>query len=413
MKKVLLGTTALVSAVFVAQQAQAADPIELSVGGYQNWATFYTDNDDNPGVGTIPAQPGFNRYDNRIVFDGEIQFKGKTVLDNGLEVGVRFELEGEQQGGDQMDETYAYISGAFGEFRVGNDDDAANLMSTAAPYLNWIFAANSPTVFTNGLSQFFSATGRTAAGAGYATFTTYGGLTNDDAQLMYFTPVFNGFQFGVSYAPDQGEARTGFGYFLGTRTASAAPTTGAAARLAEEWAVGGRYDGAIGDLGLTVALGYMKAKGKTSVTAAAAGGFNAVASNMEAYDAGLVLYWGNWGLGGSYYNVENMRGIAGTDQQTYDLGLAYWSDGAWSAGVYWLHSETDYSAATTATLAGALTTGVTTATDDFDAYRIQGQYDLGPGIALTGAIGFDQFDDGAANQTYDSKFVGAGMMVSF
>ena len=179
-----------------------------------------------------------------------------VFLDNGLEVGVRFELEGEQQGGDQMDETYAYIEGSFGTFRVGNDDPVIVSMATAAPYLNYVFGANSPTVFTNGLSQFYAATGRAAAGAGYATFATFAGMTGDDAQLMYFTPVFNGFQFGISYAPDQGEARTGGGYGLGTRT-------GAGSALAEEYSIAGRYDGEVGDLGVTVALGFLEASGRT------------------------------------------------------------------------------------------------------------------------------------------------------
>jgi hypothetical protein len=48
MKKVLLGTTAMVSVGMVAGQASAAEPIELSLGGYHNWAVFYTDNDDAP-----------------------------------------------------------------------------------------------------------------------------------------------------------------------------------------------------------------------------------------------------------------------------------------------------------------------------------------------------------------------------
>jgi len=401
MKKVLLSTSALVSVAFAAQQAQAADPIELSVGGYQYWGTFLADNDDNPAAGTLPAQPGFNRYDTRIQFDGEIQFKGKTILDNGLEVGVRFELEGETQG-DQMDETYAYIEGSFGQFRVGNDDPVAYQMATAAPYLNYIFAANSPTIFTNGLSQFFSATGRTALGAGYATFTTFPGMSGDDASLMYFTPVFNGFQFGVSYAPDNGEARPAGVYNLGTRTLSNATAPG----LAEQYSIAGRYDGEIGDVGLTVAAGYLNNKEK-------AGGSGIAGDDMEAYDAGVVLYWGNWGLGGSYMAVDNMRAVAGTDTTAYDLGLAYWSDGAWSAGVYWLHQEIEYSTANSAALPGPIAAGGGSVEDEFDAYRLMGQYDLGPGIAVTGALGWDTFDDGAVGDEYDSKFVGAGLIVEF
>jgi hypothetical protein len=298
-----------------------------------------------------------------------------------------------------MDETYAYIEGSFGTFRVGNDDPVIVSMATAAPYLNYVFGANSPTVFTNGLSQFYSATGRAAAGAGYATFATFAGMTGDDAQLMYFTPVFNGFQFGISYAPDQGEARTGGGYGLGTRT-------GAGSALAEEYSIAGRYDGEVGDLGVTVAMGFMEAKGRTVTS-------TVQAADMQAWDAGLVLYYGNWGFGGSYINIEDMRGFNGTDQWAYDLGIAYWSDGAWSAGIYWLHSETEYAAGALGAAAGPVAAAGGAVTDDFDAFRLQTQYDLGPGIAVTGNIGYDQFDDGAANATYDSYFMGSALMLSF
>jgi len=401
MKKVLLGTTALVSAGIVAQNAQAADPIELSVGGYQNWSFYFVKNDDNPATGSLPAEPGFNRGGHDINFEGEVQLRGTTVLDNGLEVGVRIEIEGETQG-DQLDEQYAWIEGSFGTFRIGNDDPASAIMATAAPYLNYVFGANSPSVFTNGLSQFFAATqgtasvrSRFAAGA-YATFATFPNQAFDDASVHYFTPVFNGFQFGVSYAPDNGEARTGAGYTLNTNTIS--NQAGPAGTHGEVWSIAGRYDGAVGDLGVTVAAGWMEMDGK-------GGGGALTAADSTAWDAGLVLYWGNWGIGGSYMNTQDWHNVSGTDTEAFDLGLAYWSDGAWSAGIYWLHQEIDYAA-------GNLVAG-TAVTDEFDAYRLMAQYDMGPGVSVTGAIGLDQFDDGVVNREYESEFVGAGIMIGF
>jgi predicted porin len=412
MKKVLLGTTALVSVGMVAGQASAAEPIELSFGGYHNWAVFYADNDDNAATGTLPAEPGFNKGDHDIKFDGELQVKGKTVLDNGLEVGVRIEIEGETQG-DQLDENYAYIEGSFGTFRIGNDDVAAYSMATAAPYLNYVFAVNSPTVFGNGLSQFFSGTGRTALGAGYATFTTFPGQVGDDRSVMYFSPVFNGFQFGVSYAPDNGEARPASVYILPSRTVSGATAGGVtspAGTHAEVMSAGLRYDGEIGDFGLTVAGGFTQVNHKQNNPIPAS--FNV---DSEAWDAGVVVYYGNWGFGGSYMNVSDQNNVKGTDVESYDLGLSYWSDGAWSAGIYWLHEEIDYSGVTSAAL-GVVVPGPGGAgnfSDEFDGYRLMGQYDLGPGVAVTGALGFDQFDDGAANKTYDTTMVGAGLLISF
>jgi len=410
MKKVLLGTTALVSAGLVAQNAQAADPIELSVGGYHNWAFFFASNDDNPAAGTLPAEPGFNNGDHDIKFDGEVQLRGSTVLDNGLEVGVRIEIEGETQG-DQLDENYAWIEGSFGTFRFGNDDPASAIMATAAPYLNYVFGANSPSVFANGLSQFFARSGSTgvgpsgtlrsrfAAGA-YPTFATFPNQSFDDASLYYFTPVFNGFQFGVSYAPDNGEAVQAGNYLLPVKLATASVTSPAQTH-AEVYSVAGRYDGAVGDLGVTVAAGWMRMYDKAFNNRAV----TLQSTDSDAWDVGLVLYWGNWGLGGSYLNNEDWHNVSGTDTEAFDVGLAYWSDGAWSAGIYWLHQEIDYAA-------GNLVAGANI-TDEFDAYRLMGQYDLGPGIAVTGALGLDTFDDGVVNREYETKMVGAGIMIGF
>ena len=402
MKKVLLGTTAMVSVGLVAGQASAAEPIELSFGGYHNWAVFYADNDDSPAVGTLPAEPGFNKGDHDIKFDGELQVRGKTVLDNGLEVGVRIEIEGETDA-DQLDENYAYISGSFGELRVGNDDPASYIMATAAPYINYVFAANTPTVFANGLSQFFTQTtglltSRFAAGA-YATFATFPNQTFDDARLLYFSPVFNGFQFGVSYAPDSGEARPAGVYLLPSRVAGT--TVSPAFTHGETYSVAGRYDGEIGDFGLTVAGGFLEVMHKSITNQ---GNPALTPRDSTTWNAGIVVYYGNWGLGGSYMNTEDWHNVAGTDTEAFDIGLSYWADGPWSAGIYWLHQEIDYAAGTLA-VAGT--------TDEFDAYRLLGQYDLGPGIAVTGAVGFDQFEDGVANRDYDTYFGGAGLLISF
>jgi len=392
MKKVLLGTTALVSAGLVAQHAQAADPIELGLSGYQNWAMFWADNSDGPATGTLPAEPGFNKGDHDIKYIGEVHFKGKTVLDNGLEVGVRFELEGETAG-DQMDETYAYISGSFGQVRLGNDDPVSYAMATAAPYLNYIFNANSPSVYTNGLSQFFGqSTGllrsRIAAG-GTATFATFPFQSGDDAQVAYFSPVFSGFQFGASYKMDTGEARDADLNLLPVKTGGG---------HAGVWSVGARYDGEIGELGLTVAAGWMEMNHRALNNAVLA------PETSQVWNTGLVLSWGAWSLGGSYMNADDQLNISGTDTAGYDLGIAYWSDGPWSVGVNWMHSETDYAAGNLVAAA---------VTDKFDGYRLQGQYNMGPGIALTGALGLDQFEDGVVNREYESKFVGAAMMISF
>ena len=92
MKRVaLLGSTALFGAGMMAHGAMAADGIKLGVGGFFNEAYMATFDDDGEGeLGNEHNTDGFFN-------DAEVHFTGSTVLDNGLEVGARVELEGETQ----------------------------------------------------------------------------------------------------------------------------------------------------------------------------------------------------------------------------------------------------------------------------------------------------------------------------
>ena len=227
MKKALLGTTALVAAGLVAQDARAADPISLSLGGGQTWGMSFADYDD-PAFDEGGASA---RDDLSIHTSTKIKFKGATVLDNGLEVAVNFELEGESKPGNQMDETWTQVEGSFGAIRIGNEDPASYQMATAAPYASYVFGLNTATF----------------AIGGSPTLSTFPGVNiGNSASLMYFSPVFNGFQFGVSFAPEAGmevNESTGNG--------------GAQPEGGEAWSVAARYDGEMGGVGVTATAGMV------------------------------------------------------------------------------------------------------------------------------------------------------------
>ena len=90
MKKLLLGSTALVVGGLMAAPAMAADPIKIGVGGYY---TFYA---IAGGIQSTYATNGTWAQYKGINFqqEGEIHFSGQTKLDNGTSVGVFVELEG-------------------------------------------------------------------------------------------------------------------------------------------------------------------------------------------------------------------------------------------------------------------------------------------------------------------------------
>src|SRR5690606_18861891 len=118
MKKTLLASTALVAVAALAAPASAAEKINVSVGGYMQQWFGWAENDS-------PAEDGFDQKN-----DTEIHFKGSTLLDNGLEVGIQVELEGQTEG-DQIDESYLWVEGGFGRLVMGKENGANYLMHYA------------------------------------------------------------------------------------------------------------------------------------------------------------------------------------------------------------------------------------------------------------------------------------------
>ena len=386
------------AAGFAVSDAKAADPISLSVGGYQNWGVYFSSTDDATYTDTDDVDSFGIRN------EGEVHFKGKTVLDNGLEVGARFELEGEHQNGDQMDETFVYVEGSFGTMRIGNDDPASYAMATAAPYATYVWGLNTPSF---------------SIGAEGNTMSTFAGVgIGDSASLMYFTPVMSGIQLGVSFAPEAGMERRG-------QTSYEPDPDGGQA-----WAVGLRYDGTVGGMGLTLAGGYAswdvepvaeveavngvyarnrgpvmvlpplssdatgtqkearmeRTDGYEEVQAPVAAVAAKPAASPTDWDIGLVLSMDNISVGGSY---RVMDPYDGSDETTnHDLGVSY-GEGPWGVSLNWGRSSTDDA--------------------DNDMYRLLTSYSLGAGIGLTGAVGMNRPEKANA----DSEFVAMAITTSF
>src|SRR5262245_58723732 len=109
----LLATTAILGAGLTSGTASAADGINLSLGGFFSASFQAVVDDDGEG------EPGNRRNSVGFFQSAEIFFDGRTTLDNGLTVGARVELEGENAN-DQIDEAWVFFSGGFGEARIGS-----------------------------------------------------------------------------------------------------------------------------------------------------------------------------------------------------------------------------------------------------------------------------------------------------
>src|SRR5262249_54042057 len=139
MKKLILGSTALVGVASLSGIAQASDGIKLDVGGF--FQTVYQGVFDDRSNDALPF--GHHRNYDHFIHNAEIHFKGETTLDNGLTVGARVELEGENAG-DQIDKSFVYWSGGFGKVQIGSQDATIGGYCLLPPGATANFSAFSP-----------------------------------------------------------------------------------------------------------------------------------------------------------------------------------------------------------------------------------------------------------------------------
>ncbi len=228
MRKVLMATSALALAgAMAAGPASAADMLAVGVGGYmEQWIGY--GNRDDPGV-----EGGFDTQS-----DSEVYFTGSVESDMGLKFGVRVQLEANNggSGATSIDESSAWISGAFGRIDLGARDPIHTRMHYAAA-----FGAGA------GLNA-----GDTQKWIPGAYLETAGWtIPGDDLTLTYVTPRTNGVQVGVSYAPDSTN-----------ENASTSPPTD---NDNAAWAAAINYNETIGDMAFKISLGHVNVANPGSV----------------------------------------------------------------------------------------------------------------------------------------------------
>lgn len=411
MKHLLLGSTALFAAGMIAGPAFAEDPIHLTVGGYYKAAYMgisddngVIDDDDDDG-----PELGHNTNRDGLFSDAEIQFVGTTVLDNGIEVGVQIELEGEDQFNDQIDEAYIWFGGGFGELRVGSDDEALHKACVVPPGGSSNFSAFSPNQWASNGALLMSA----FSGFGDNSICT-GVDGNTDAQkLIYTSPVFAGFQLTASYTPSGG-AEThddGVGAHIGMPThftGQSRHNTSAALNYGYEgdgWAVAASLGGAW--------------EGHKEEDSSGIGGADISIGEQENYQAGLNLFVGNFaiGVGGEIYNdLADIRFLGENihaESWVAGIGMSFTYD-AWIFGAQYSHRENEFKISADEGAKSEVTQD-----------RVIGTltYLLGPGMNLDASLAYTWldadpetvvlFDESGELNNYQSIEVGVGATLTF
>jgi hypothetical protein len=428
MKKLLLGSTALVVGGVMAAPAMAADPIKLGVGGYY---TFYAlaGNIDS----TYAFNGSFTTYKGlSIIQEGEIHFIGQTKLDNGTSVGLTVELEGwnpnhsvngTSTANAQIDEAFMFAFGDWGRVELGSRDAATYRMyyGTPSALIGWGAIQHNHNWVNQSVSAFNKGYARTMA-------TTITPTWQDVERINYFTPRFQGLQIGVGYAPKLnaaaagGNAATGAPNVAGLCGYNNATNSGNCPTADYAWQdlfdVGANYLNKFGDF--TVALygafayasfvpGYMPLAGPANMNT----GANLTAWKQwvvgaqfgyAGFTVGGAVGYDNNGLGANYFTgVDN-------DTRFYTAGIMY-ETGPWQMSFMWagfyntngngstnissIAPGTNIMTTTTSTCGGVPgvnstcfngnpATALAFGSETINKWEVGANYALGPGVKLTG-----------------------------
>lgn len=423
MKKLLLGSTALVAGGLLAAPAMAADPIKIGVGGYYQFYAIAG------GIEGVYAPNGTSVQYKGLQFqqEGEIHFIGQSKLDNGTTVGIHVELEGWDStlNGRYIDEAFMFAFGDWGRVEVGSRDQASYRMYYGSPsaLLGWGFFQH------NSAFAWMSAAMANNPSAGAATFFTIGGFHQDVNRINYYTPRFMGLQLGVGYAPKinlgvnamlSGGMAPGPGTGGGICGANDATTMANCPTNDNSWQdafdIGVNYLNKFGNFTVALFGAFQYATFNPSNNILAANNANLITgANLTSWKqwvvgaqfgyAGFTLGgsvgYDNNGLGGNYYTGGD------SDSRKYTVGLMY-ATGPWQMSVGWggVRTNNGNGTRTLATVAQGTTSGLTyvaqagsTALNfgtnplagaavfgnySTDKFEVGVNYALGPGIKLVG-----------------------------
>jgi len=426
MKKLLLGSTALVAGGLMAAPAMAADPIKIGVGGYYQFFALAGNIE-----GTYAPDGSSVQYKGlQFIQEGEIHFIGQSKLDNGTTVGLTVELEGWDNSvtatnhGRQIDEAFLFAFGDWGRIEFGARDQASYRMYYGAPsaLLGWgFFQHNSnfnwaSTAMINNPSQ--------AA----ATYFTIGGQYQDVNRINYFTPRFMGLQIGVGYSPKinvspnamlsrgltVGPTGAGICGLNDPTSASNCPTNDNSYQ--DFFDVGANYLNKFGDVTVALFGAFSYMTFVPSLNNLAANNANTATganlTNWKQWVVGVQFGFAGFTVGGSYgYDNNGLGGNYYTGQASESRKWAasiMYETGPWQMSLGWGHVNTDNGNGASTLLSVAQGTSsnlnyanpATTASGNFgtnplagaavfggyqtDKFELGVNYALGPGIKLVG-----------------------------
>ena len=360
MKKLLLGTTALVGAsVLMAGAAYAAKPT-LKVGAYVKFEILASDQDLERIKGGSPNR-GYG-----FVTDSEVTVTGSGTTDAGMKWLARVEIETDTSANNNTDETWVRFSGSWGQINLGSEDGAEDLMQ--------YHSSTAHKAGDGGVDgDFYDAIDWNAANSRFAAGAKLSEDTGDDPKITYFTPRVGGLQAGVSFTPD-----------LGGNGRNTSADDAASDDFQSSFGFGVNFVQKFGGAKVQVsAVGHIAEHEDDDATPK---------EELRAWAVGAAVNYGNWAVGGSYQDVGDggeFKSVGDDDATSWNAGVGY-SEGPVKLGLSYIHAEVEDPAG---------------GEDEADAVIFGVSYSLGGGASVYGD--FFWFDtDSAASGGTDNDGVG-------
>jgi len=393
MKKILLGSTALIAAAAFTAPAMSAERLQLQLRGYHIGSISYTDGDfsdsyrysDVNGVYGSGSSSSIGDY-NEINFgsDSEVHFRGATTLDNGLEISFRAELELEDDpsakgsSADVIDEVYVQVDGGFGRIQFGQQDGVIDQTHVHEPLTFDGHAAND---VGRGNQDPFKPLGQKNP------IQTTGDWSTDYIKLIYFTPSMNGLQFGVSYTPNPCRNAAGYAGCVYSDFGR------------NYWEVAGTYETEINNLGVELSIGYGQGE---------SGG---AAEEPSELSVGANLSFGGFTVGGAYGD-RNTSGDSNYNRTDWSAGITY-ETGPWGFNLNYGRMDYDDVDICSGCSGPGSDTGYSGGDDTRTAYEGDAEswlagitYKYGPGMQIGFGVQMLDVNDGFRN-TYYNPFPGS------
>ena len=281
-RNALLGTTAVIGATALVVPSTAS-AFEVNIRGFFNFNTV---------VGDVDSAIGGNTRSFDFLTDSEIHIQGVNTDDEtGIRYGFLVEFETDPQnstsdggarvGNAVIDESWIFIDGAFGGFRLGNEDGAADNSKITAANI----AAG-----TGGID-----------GQGVVGSVPFFHINSGDStKIRYDSPSIAGFTIHGSYTPNAG--------IQGNRVAPKANVD------YEDWVeLALVYTGSFGGFDLQAGGTYSFNNGKRGV------------DDFTGWNVGAIVGFQGFRVAGSFWDEDDSpTGVAGArnDRTGYTLGAA-------------------------------------------------------------------------------------------